>query len=281
MKKVLSLIICILLIASLSAAAFAENDTLTTGTATKQLLVDEAGVLTDSEFNELSALMQQMSEENNFDFCVAFVNGHTGDVMTYSDNFFLDHGFGQGADLDGCLLFVDMDSRDYWLSTSGFGLTAFSDYGVNVINERHSEYLSEGRYYDAVKIYLSTAEDYVQSAKLGLPYDVDREYQGYSASEYGRDNGSSPIKSAGMSFIIALVISAVVVFSIKKSYKAVAFQRSAGNYLNEGSLAVTSSYEHFLYTTVSKTKKASESKSGGSSSHSTSGHSFGGGGGKF
>ena len=283
MKKTLSVLLAVLLIMLMSLPAFADNILIGSGApGNKQLLTDENKVLSDAEYTQLSGKMQELSSRYSFDFCVAFVDGIDGDIMTYTDNYFLNHGYGQGAALDGCLLLVDFDSKEYWLSTSGFGETAFTDYGINVIKERFGPLLSEGDYYSAVDMYLSTAEQYVSQAKQGSPYDVDNEFPGYPAKEYGNASSHNTVKGIAISLIVAVFIALVVVMSIKKSYKEIQFQRSAANYLDEGSLSLTNSYDRFLYTTISKTKRESESRSsGGSSTHSTSGHSFGGGGGKF
>lgn len=278
MKKIISLLLCLFLLLSIAVPVFAEGEY----GSKAPLLIDEAEKLTEEEYDELLERMNTLSEGYKFDFCAVLVDGiASDDIMTYTDNYFLDHGYGQGTELDGCLLLVDFDSREYWLSTSGYGITAFTDYGINVIKDRFDDYLTDGDCYNAIMIYLDTAVDYVEEAKLGSPYDVIHEYPGYSAKEYGRGSGHNIVKGICISLLVALAVSAVVVFSIKKSYKAVQFQSAASNYLDNGSLAVTNQYDRFLYTTVSKRKRESSSSGGGSSTHSTSGHSFGGGGGKF
>ena len=80
--------------------------------------------------------------------------------------------------------------------------------------------------------------------------------------------------------MIALIIALIVVSSMKKKLTSVKFADSANDYVRPGSLNLTESRDTFLYSSVTRTVRETESRSGGGGgSHtSSSGRSHGGGG---
>ena len=88
-----------------------------------------------------------------------------------------------------------------------------------------------------------------------------------------------------ISLVAGIVLSLIVVGTMKSKLKTVRFQAAANNYVKAGSMNLTESRDIFLYNTMTKTKKEkndSSSSGGGSSTHTTSsGSTAGGGGGKF
>lgn len=276
MKKVLSLIIVLALAVTLFVTAFAEGEH-------PSRLVDEAGLLTESEFSLLEEKFNSLSEELNFDIVVVTVDGLDGkSPMAFADDYYDYNGYGYGDSHDGCLLLISMEERDWWISTTGYGITAITDYGIRYIEDTIVSYLSSGDYYGAFNEFAETVVDFVVEARNGSAYDIDNTIDGYNPNE--RSTGDK-IKTVLICIVAGLIISLIVTFGIKRSYtKAVHFNRDARNYLVPGSLNMTGSYDNFLYSNVTKVRIQSESSSsgGGSSTHvSSSGTSHGGGGGKF
>ncbi|MBE6834695.1 MAG: TPM domain-containing protein [Ruminococcaceae bacterium] len=274
MKKVLSLIVVIALLVALPVFAFAaESD--------KPLLVDEAGLLSESEFSLLEEKLNSLSEELNFDIVVVTVDGLDGkSPMVFADDYYDYNGYGYGESHDGCLFLISMEERDWYVSTTGYGITAITDYGIDYIESAVVPYLSSGDYYGAFNEFAETVVDFVVEARNGSAYDIDNTIDGYNPNE--RSTGDK-IKTVLICIAAGLIISLIVTFGIKRSYtKAVKFNRDARNYLVPNSMKITNSYDNFLYSTVTKVKIQTESSSGGSSTHtSSSGTSHGGGGGKF
>ncbi|MBO4339062.1 MAG: TPM domain-containing protein [Clostridia bacterium] len=287
MKKVLSLIIVFALLITLPVLVFAEGEH-------PPILVDEAGLLTQSEFDSLNEKLNTLSTTLSFDIVVVTVNDIDGKTpMEYSDDYYDYNGYGYGEDHDGCLLLISMAERDWWITTTGYGITAITDYGIRYIEDTIVSYLSSGDYYGAFSAYADTVESFVKEARNGKPYDIDNTIDDYYDSyDYNYDDSPRELTAKDKaqavigSIVLALVISLVVSFGIKRSYtKAVHFNRDARNYLVPGSLNMSASYDNFLYSNVTKVRIQSESSSsggGGSSTHvSSSGTSHGGGGGKF
>ncbi len=231
-------------------------------------LVDGADLLSDSEEAELLSMLDEISERQMFDVVIVTTNTLEGkSPMAYADDFYDDHGYGFGASYDGVLLLVSMEDRDWWISTCGYGITAFTDYGIDCLADRFLSDLSYGLYADAFATFARDCDEYVTMARNGTPFDV----------------GSEPFDPSGalmIAAIVGLIGALIVTGSMKGQLKSVR-QQHAGNYLKRDSMRITESRDLYLYRNVSRVRRQTES-SGGSSTHtSSSGRSHGGGGGKF
>ena len=70
----------------------------------------------------------------------------------YADDFYDYNGYGYGKDDDGILLLISMEDRDYAITTYGFGITAFTDAGLQYVVNDFKPALSGGRYGNAMGI---------------------------------------------------------------------------------------------------------------------------------
>ena len=268
MKRIINFSVTLMLLLILAFPAFAEE-------THDARVVDNASLLTQSEVEELTAKLDEISERQQLEVVIVTTNTIDGkSPMAYADDYYDYHNYGYGANKDGVLLLLSMEDRDWWISTTGYGITAFTDAGIQLIGKEIVQYLSEGDYYGGFNLFAEEADRFVTQAKTGQPYDV----------------GSLPkekkkffdAKSALIALGIAAVIALVVVFSIKSKYKPVKFKSNASDYLVQDSFVLTGSFDNFLYSNVSKTARSDSSSGGGSSTHSgSSGTSHGGGGGKF
>lgn len=279
MKKVITLFLSLFLLLSVGITAFADTE--------NSRVVDNADLLTETEEESLTAYIDSIVEKQSFDIVVLTVNTLDGKTpMDYADDYYDYNGYGIGDNRDGCLLLISMEDRDWWISTRGFGITALTDFGIQYLGNELVSYISDGYYYNGFSAFVSSVDDFVSEAKLGMAYDVDRTAglkDIYMPDTSSSSSKQSIGKSVAVSLIVALVIALIITGSVKKSYKPVKFNRSAANYLVSGSLNVTGSYDNFLYSSVSQRRIERDSSSGGGSSthSSSSGASHGGGGGKF
>lgn len=247
-------------------------------------LVDDADLLTDDEEGELCALLDEISERQQFDVAVVTVYGLEGKTPeTYADDFYDYNGYGYGASRDGALLLVSMEERDWHVTTTGYGITAITDAGLEYMAERFVPYMSDGEYAAAFTEFAVLCDDFVEQARSG-----GGEGSGSSGGAY--DIGNMPkepfpfLRYLIYSLAAGLIVGGAVVAGLVSQMKSVKRQRNAGNYIRQGSMKVYQSHERYLYSNVTKTPrpKAESSSSGGSSTHvSSSGMSHGGGGGKF
>lgn len=241
----------------------------------KPLLVDEADLLTDEQEEKLLSRLEEISERQQCDVAIVTVNSiGRKTIRSFADDFFDYNGYGWGSADDGLILVVDMDTRQWWISTHAYAVTAFTDAGIAYIGDKVARELAGGDNNRAFEKYASLCDDFLTQAKTGQPYDT----------------GHLPKEKPGLfSLLLALCIGAVpgliVVTVMRSKLKTVKLQGSANQYLRGSSLHITKESDVFLYSKVSQTlrpKPTESHSSSGSSTHtSSSGRSHGGGGGHF
>ncbi|MFQ9516594.1 MAG: TPM domain-containing protein [Eubacterium sp.] len=269
MKKVLSVILTIILMSVATVTAFAEQDT----DRLMPRLVDNADILNDSEEDSLLKKLNEISERQDFDVVVVTVDSLEGKTARdYADDFYDYNGYGMGNDNDGVLLLVSMEARDWWMSTTGFGITAITDAGIDYISDKFLDDMGDDEYAKAFDEYAELCDKFVTQAKTGEPYDV----------------GNMPKEPFAVfrNLLIALaagiVLSLIIVLIMRSQMKTVRRKPAASDYMKKGSMVINESRDLFLYTHLDRQKKPKNNSSGGSSTHkSSSGTTHGGGGGKF
>ena len=163
-----------------------------------------------------------------------------------------------------------MEYSDWHITTAGYGITAFTDVGIDYIGEQITPMMSDGDFADAFLEYASICDRFIEMARNGNPFDAD-------------DLPMEPFPAV-RNFIICLLIGAIAagIMTGKKKAQLITVRRqtAAKNYTKEGSLKIDESKDLFLYKTVTRRERADNS--GSSSTHTTkSGTTVGGGGGKF
>lgn len=235
-------------------------------------LTDEADLLSDSEETDLLAKLDEISDRQKCDVVVATVNSLEGKTaMEYADDFYDYNGYGYGEERDGIILLISMEDRDWWMSTCGYGITAFTDAGQKYMSDKFIPMVSDGEYADAFTKYADLCDEFLTQAKTGEPYD----------------KSNMPKESLNIIWLpIDLAVglfAAFIVASLKKSkLKTVRRKAAAQDYVVDGSFRVTKNYDRFITKNVTTRVIHRDDDSGGSSTHtSSSGSSHGGSGGKF
>ena len=250
--------------------------------ASLSLLVDEAGLLSGSEAAALREKLVQLSEKWRNDIVIVTVDSiGRSTPMEFADDWFDYNGYGQATtgditDGDGLLLLINMEERDWRISTKGYSIFAFTDAGIEFLGKQLiSDGLSDGDYAKAFDVFADWCDKFFARAESGEPFDT----------------GSLPRTSADVGALIffafggGLLVAWFVMKGMKGKLKTVRKNSQAADYVRPGSLNVIYANEQFLYKNVTRVKQETESSSGGgggSSTHSSSsGSSHGGGGGKF
>lgn len=239
---------------------------------------DSANVLTEDEDNELEDALEELSLRQNFDVVIATIESLESvdydSMEEYADDLYDFCQFGYGADRDGVLLLVSVGDRKWHISTCGYGITAFTDAGIQYLGEQMTPDMADGDYAAAFRTFVQWSDAYIDAARSGRPYDVK----------------NLPREPLSLMYLflavgIGLVLAWVVVSVMKSRLRSVAFQENAASYVREGSMNLTNQRELFLYRDVHRTEHVEEKdsdRSGGSSTHtSSSGTTHGGGGGSF
>ena len=206
-----------------------------------------------------------------FDLVIATVDNLEGcTVQDYADDWYDYCEFGYGSNKDGALLLISMEERDWYISTCGYGITAFTDAGITYIGEQMGDDLSAGNYAEAFRTFVRFGNQFVTQARDGDPFDKS-------------DLPKKPLSAIWIviSLAIGFGVAKIIVGSMKSQLKTVRAQAAASSYVREGSMNVTESRDLFLYHKVDRTEKPKNNSSGSSTHKSSSGTRHGGGGGKF
>lgn len=228
-------------------------------------LVDDANLLTASQEQALLEKLDKISTRQGMDVVIVTADTLEGkSPRDYADDFYDYNGYAA----DGVMLLVSMEDRDWWISTAGYGITAFTDAGIDYLSDQFVSHLSDEEYAEAFDIFAEQCDAFITQARTGDPYD--------------RHNLPKEPFNVVLNLIVALVIGLVVALIatgiMRGKLKSVHSKAQAKDYVRPGSMKVTQSQEMFLYRNVVRTPKPKE----GSSTHvSSSGRSHGGGGGKF
>lgn len=261
-KKIFALLVSFLLFFTI-LSVYADGENIR--------LIDNAGLLYDYESEEILAKLDDVSERQGMDI-VIFTTDAVREGFTVEEDATETYealGFSE----DGVMLYISMGERDWYLLTSGFGIIALTDAGIDYISEEFLSYLSYDDYSGAFDTFISYTDEFITQAKTGTPYDVG------NMPEEPYSFFGSLIVSLGIGFIVAFIVTGIW----KSSLKSVARKTRATNYIKHGSLDITDARELFLYRTVDRrARPKNQSSGGGSTTHtSSSGRSYGGRGGKF
>ena len=238
-------------------------------------VVDRADLLNIPEEEALLQKLDEISQRQQLDVVVVTVDSLEGkSALAYADDFFDYNGYGIGEDRDGILLLISMEDRDWAISTSGYGIDAFTDAGQERLTEYFVPKLSDGEYADAFMTFAEQCDVYITQARSGDPYDVGNLPKGSFAIG----------KCLFISLLIGAIAAACVVWYMERQLKSVRAQDGAAAYTLSSRPNLTVNQEIYLYSTMSKRPKPkpSSSSSGGSTIHrGSSGRSHGGSSGKF
>ena len=256
-RKLFTLMLILCFVAGLTLTAYAATGHL----------VDDAGLLTNTDAANLETKLSQISDRYNVDVVIVTVDSTNGkSPMDFADDYYDYNGYRT----DGILLLVSMDDSDWWVSTTGYGITAITDAGLDYMSDRFVPYLSDGEFAQAFEKFADLCDEFITQAKTGDPYD----------SHNLPKEPFSLVTNLLIALGIGLVVAWIVTGSMKAKLKTVRQQAKADDYIASGSLQLTHSRDLFLYTHLDRREKP-KSDSGSSTHTSSSGTTHGGGGGKF
>ena len=264
-RKLISLLICLVLMGSLCLNVHAYNANL-------PRVVDFADLLTDPEEASLEELALDLYATYNMDVVILTVDSLGGkSARAYAEEFYDGNSYGADEAGSGVILLLAMDTREWYISTCGNAISAIPDYKIDALFDVMASDLSSGDYYDAFRSYLTALPGYFRSGS----------HSGNSTHHSGSDN---PI--TGQQILIALAVGLVCggigLLILRGMMNSKHAQRSAADYLKSGSYDLRVQRDMFLYSRVTKTPRPKES-SGSSTGRSGGGggRSHGGGGGRF
>ena len=231
-----------------------------------QHMYDYAGLMSNSELRYVNDYLTSLSEQLQFDIVGALIyDGLDADELRdAADDFYDKKGFGYGSEHDGCIFVVDMNSRQMTLVTTGYGITAVTDYGEEIFYDYVTDSLRDQDYVTAfTEKYADTMTDYVVMAREGTPVDNNAPgHDGYDWYQEPENNNGLNIPdgtaAAGMGGISVAVGAGVGLASSqrqKSKLKTVRRSTQANSYARRDSLVLTRKQDRFLYSNVAVTHR--------------------------
>ncbi len=286
MKKIKAIILGLVLVLALNTVAFADikidtdgvlkenelDDMASSMLRFKTLINDGADILNSEE--ELKLLEKADKIANKYDINIIMYtdNEYIFDSQSTAENIYLSH-FEEYS--DGIIFYVNMSTRDYYFATSGDVRKSISDsYGLAVIEDEVTYYLSDGDYYDSFDEFLRLVKKFEKEAEFGLPYCFINPYRTFFGI----------VVRVIIAVVIAMIIAFIRTGTQKAKLKTVKPESMAKNYIPKDGFNLTVNKDTFLFRNITKTaipKSSSSGGGGGGRSRSGGGGSFGGRGGKF
>jgi uncharacterized membrane protein YgcG len=255
-RKTVSVCIAILLLCALAVPAFAAADAH---------ILDDAGLLTPLQLQELEALAREITEEYEIGiYILTAPDYHTyGEEPQIYDvlwNYYHDNDLGYGADRQGMILMLSMAERDF--ATFFYGEAteyAFNGYGQRELENHFLDNFGADDWYGGFRDFLEHSADYMERAEAGDPVRDD------------------PRDLMLLFVLIALFISFIVTRIMWMKMGNVAAQKGASGYKTAEGLMLTHSRDQFMTRNV--IRRNITAGSSGSASNSVA-HTGGGGSGR-
>lgn len=215
------------------------------------LVADGVGVLTEAEYIELNELAQEITDRYQCEVSIVLLEdkGHD-DAIDTAKFIYNEYAYGYGEDKSGLMLLISMKERDYATLAYGYGNTAFTDHGKDVLVDQHLlPMLAEDDYYSAFLSYLGKTGEFLEMAENGTPFDTSL----------------SPWIKWAIVVFAPLLIAGIICFMFLSQMKTAVAERAADSYVLAGGVNLTMQADQFLYTTETRTQIKKESSSGGTS----------------
>lgn len=265
-KTILSCLLALGLAIALSLSAFALTDRV----------VDEAGLMSESELASLREKADVLSEASGIDVTILTVQTTGGKVpQDYADDYYDEAGFGE----DGVLFLWPVEERELTISTKGRGIEVFTDYGIEEIFDRVTPSFLEDDYAGGFDIYLDKAADFIEQADAGDPYDTwvpDPEPNPIVDPPAPQKKSVFSPRWLVISLVLGFLLGGIPLAKHKKAVQNVAMKTDASDYTRPGSFVLTNSNDVFMYQNVTRSLRVRDTgSSGGNSGGHSSGHSGG------
>jgi uncharacterized protein len=231
--------------------------------ASKQLVYDDAGLLSREQADELNVQANELGAGRATDILIVTSNNAANaDVMKMAEDFYDNHapGYNQPHG-DAVILMLDMKHRELYLAGFGKAESTLDDNRLNKIRAKITPALSNGDYPLAFRKYIETAYRY-----MGFRPGV---------------NPDNILFQIWFQVAVSLVLAAIVVGLLAyRSGGRVTVNRLT--YEDESTSGVLEKQDRFLHTTVTRRKiERNRSGGGGGGGISGGGHSHSGSRGSF
>lgn len=238
---------------------------------------DFANLLDENEEKLILNSINEFISKYDMDMVIVTIDSNPRySAQKFSDDFYDYNSFGKNKTRDGVLFLIDMDTRNFYISTTGEAIRLYNDYRINAILDYVEPYIKDENYYEAVSSFIQKSAYYANS---GIPSG--------NVNSYINEKGDIVYyKKINYFFSVvgSLIITAIVIAILVNKNKMIKKATNANLYFNKDLAKITEKNDKFLTThttSVSLSSSSGESGSGSSTHSSSSGSSHGGGGRSF
>ncbi len=240
-----------------------------------QKTYDFSDVLTDEEEQKLTDRMYDFTEKYKIDIVILVDNyQYTQDSQntTFATDFYDYNDFGINFEkYDGVMLFRNTYEQNPYFDAYSFGNAQLYFYDTRLSNAIDYIYddLHNESYYEGFNKFIDKMEEYYNEGKL-TDYYVDD-----SGFLQKQKTSSYYLKMIGLSMLIALIITGIIIYILIKKNKMILKATKATVYMNKEKSKITNVQDNFITSNTTSYVISSSTSSGGG--HSSSGGSSGGG----
>ncbi len=232
MKRIVTLILCVLLLLLFGVNCFAASTRI----------INEDGILTSDEEKKLGELSESVSEAYGVDIIIVLEADEPYDSEEKA-NYFYD----KGSYSDNAVVFYFSDEyNDWYVLTVGDCEDIITDSRIDDIIDEIADDLRADNFYDAFAVFIERNEHYIESK---VDETVADKLLGFVPKL---------LFVVAVSFIIALVI----VYIEKKKMNNAVLQENANQYVIEGSVDINLRSDAFLTSTITRVPLSSGNSGG-------------------
>lgn len=250
----------------------------TAAAASTTHIEDDADLFSDTQIQQLETDAAALGKEIKGEVYIHTTFDYIDDMQYYS-NVYLKGKVGETG--NGAVLVIDMNQRNYYISTMGNMIDFITDSRLETMKQGVEDSLRNGDNFGAATSYLTDAKKYVKAGVPGGHYRID--------SETGKITYYKVLTATEILIALAAAAVAAIAFFVVIKSK---YQLKMGTYKypyqqnSEVNLTVN---ENRLINSFVTTRRIPRNNSsgggfgggGGSTTNSSGGGTFGGGGGSF
>lgn len=291
-KRLISLLLILLLLAALFPAALAEDaaseDAAPGETAAAfPYVLDNAGLLRDSQREALEQKAAALSEQHQCSLYIVTVEDHTQydyDVYEAAKGIFQYYDLGWGEEKNGVILLLSMGERDYAFAGHGDrGETICSEASSWLIEDKFLDNFRNDDWYGGFEDFLDACDTQLTTLENGGDVsegaDIITGPDGLDYHSYNdpyQNTGRSLMPRLLVVIFVPLVVALVVCLIFKGQMKTAKLATRADAYLVPHSMNLRIRDDVFTHRTESRTLIESDSGSRGGGGGGSSFHSGGG-----
>ena len=226
-------------------------------------IYDFADLLSDQEEETLFLEVSDFIKETNYDLAIVTINENPkGTARNYADDFYDYNNFGNNATRDGLVFLIDMDTRELYISTTGYAIKTYDDSRIESILDSGYYYISDEEYYEVFSNMIEKTSYYYS---LGTPNDNE--------NLIFDDNGN-PYYVREMPYVLIIFLTVIITliptlicyFKTRLKIKVL----STNSYLENQEITLKT--DRLVNTIITHTPRYSSSGGSGSSGSGSSSH---------